>query len=257
MRQGDGLDTKIYSLPGFHDPFSAMSHLFAAVLFGVLGTMVLRKGGRGPVDLTRYVCLLAYVFGCVFLFSMSGVYHMMQAGGTARLVMGRLDHGAIFVLIAASFTPAHGILFHGWLRWGPLIFIWSAAVTGITLKTIFFDDLPEAVGLGLYLAMGWLGALSGSLLALRHGYRFISPLLWGGVAYSIGGALDGFRWPTIIPGVIRSHEVFHVAVVIGAFLHWRFIMQFADGRIPRCRRSLDQSSETHEPHAAQRSASEA
>ena len=55
----------------------------------------------------------------VFLLSMSGVYHMMESGGTARAVMGRLDHSAIFVLIAGTFTPVHGILFRGWARWGP------------------------------------------------------------------------------------------------------------------------------------------
>lgn len=229
------MESPLYSLPGFQDPFSSISHLFGAVVFVVLGTILLRKGRHGRFDLPRYVCLAIYVIGCIGLFTMSGVYHMMPVGGTARAVMGRLDHNAIFFLIAASFTPAHGILFRGWLRWGPLLFIWSAAITGITLKTIFFDDLPEAVGLALYLAMGWLGALSGSLLGFRYGYRFISPLLWGGVAYSIGGALDIARWPTLVHGVVRAHEVFHVAVLIGAILHWRFVLKFADGRIPPLR----------------------
>jgi channel protein (hemolysin III family) len=226
------LDPDLYSLPGFHDPFSAMSHLFGAAVFVVLGVILMRRSRRGPFDLTRYICLLVYAFACIGLFAMSGVYHMLVNGGTARAVMGRLDHNAIFVLIAASFTPAHGILFRGWLRWGPLIFIWAIAVTGITLKTIFFDDLPEAVGLGMYLGMGWLGALSGTLLAVRYGYHFIRPLLWGGIAYSVGGIMDGMRWPTVLPGVIRPHEVFHVAVLIGAILHWQFAMQFADGAIP-------------------------
>ncbi len=48
----------------------------------------------------------------------------------------KADHAAIFVLIAGTFTPVHGLLFHGGLRWGPLILIWAAAITGITLKTI-------------------------------------------------------------------------------------------------------------------------
>ena len=51
----------------------------------------------------------------------------------------------------------YGILFHGWLRRGPLVLIWTAAIVGITLKTIFFEHLPEWLGLTFYLAMGWFG----------------------------------------------------------------------------------------------------
>ncbi|MBX9677852.1 MAG: hemolysin III family protein [Gemmataceae bacterium] len=225
------METDLYPIPGFHDPFSAMSHLFGAAVFVVFGVIILRKARTEPFDATRYGCVFVYAISCIVLFSMSGVYHMMPADTTARAVMGRLDHNAIFVLIAASFTPAHGILFRGWMRWGPLAFIWVFAVAGITLKTLFFESLPEYVGLGLYLAMGWCGAFSGAILALRYGYRFIRPLLWGGIAYSIGGTLDGLRWPTLLPGVIRPHEVFHVAVLVGALLHWKFNMHFADGSI--------------------------
>jgi channel protein (hemolysin III family) len=167
-----------------------------------------------------------YVVSCVLLFYMSGVNHNM-AQGTARDVLGRLDHNAIFLFIAGSFTPAHGILFRGWLRWAPLLFIWTAAIVGVTLKTTFFNDLPQWAGLLLYLALGWLGALSGILLYRLFGYRFVRPLLWGGIAYSIGGAIDGYGWPILIPGVVGPHEVFHFAVLLGALLHWRFNWQFA------------------------------
>jgi channel protein (hemolysin III family) len=214
---------EFYHLPGFHDPVSSMSHLFGAVLFSVLGYLLLRRG-RG--DKLRMTFLGIYALSCILLFSMSGVYHMM-VGGTARDVLGRLDHNAIFLLIAGSFTPAHGILFRGWLRWAPLLFIWTAAITGITLKTIFFNDLPQWAGLVLYLILGWLGALSGILLYRLFGYPFIRPLLWGGIAYSIGGAIDGIGWPILIPGVVGPHEAFHFAVLAGALLHWRFNWQFA------------------------------
>src|SRR5215212_6154382 len=104
-----------------------MSHLFGAILFSALGFLLLR---RGQGDRTRMVFLVIYVVSCVLLFSMSGVYHMM-ARGTARDVLGRLDHNAIFLFIAGSFTPAHGILFRGWLRWAPLLFIWTAAMPAL------------------------------------------------------------------------------------------------------------------------------
>jgi channel protein (hemolysin III family) len=154
---------------------------------------------------------------------------MMVRGGTASRVLERLDHGAIFILIAGTFTPALGILFHGWRRWGPLAAIWIAAITGVTLKTIFFDDLAEWVGLTFYLTMGWFGLGSGIQLGRRYGFNFIKPLLLGGVAYSVGALIEFLRVMVIVPGVIHPHELFHMAVLMGAFWHWLFIWQFAAG----------------------------
>lgn len=226
MNETPGSIFDLYHLPGFYEPFSAISHLAGAVVFLVLGLLLLWRG-RG--DRARLIYLGVYVFSCVFLLAMSGVYHMMVRPGTARIVMERLDHGAIFVLIAGTFTPAHGILFRGWQRWAPLLVIWTAAVTGITLKVIFFDDLPEWLGLGLYITLGWLGTFAGVLLARRYGFAFIAPLMAGGVAYTLGGLLEHWHWPIIVPYVIHPHEVFHVAVLVGIFCHWFFIWQFAAG----------------------------
>jgi hemolysin III len=222
---------RLYHLPGFHEPFSAISHLLGALLFLWLGALLLRRGRGDPV---RLAFLGVYAGSCVLLLSLSGVYHMMVRGGTAHGVFERLDHGAIFVLIAGTFTPLHGILFRGRLRWGPLVFVWALAVTAITLKTVFFSGLHEWVGLSLYLGLGWLGVFSGSLLWRRHGFAFVRPLLLGGVVYSIGAVSEYHNFPVLIPGVVHGHEVFHLAVLAGAFLHWRFIWQFAAGedRIP-------------------------
>src|SRR5262249_40158017 len=148
-------------LPGFYDPVSSMSHLLGAVAFALLTPALLRRGRGDPA---RVAFLGVYAFSCVFLLSMSGVYHMLPVGTGGRSVMERLDHGAIFVLIAGTFTPAHGILFCGAWRWGPLLLIWSAAISGITLKTVFFAGLPEALGLSFYLSLGWVGAFSAAVL---------------------------------------------------------------------------------------------
>jgi channel protein (hemolysin III family) len=155
----------------------------------------------------------------------------MTRGGPARQVFERLDHSAIFLLVAGTFTPIHGILFRGWLRWGPLFLIWAGAVAGVILKSIFFDDVAQWVGLSTYLALGWFGIFGYVLLARRHGLAFVSPVLWGGVAYTIGGIMELLGWPVLIPGTIHSHDVFHIAVIIGALLHWRFIWTISRGDV--------------------------
>ena len=215
-------------LPGFHDPVSAITHLLGAAAFVVLGGLLLRRGRGDPA---RLAYLGVYAFACVFLFSMSGVYHMMAAGGNARDVMMRLDHAAIFVLIAGTFTPVHGLLFRGPLRWAPLLLVWAAAAGGIVLKTVFMNAVAEWVGLVLYLAVSWVSAVSGVLLWRRYGWAFVRPLVYGGLAYTAGAVLEFVRWPTLIPGAVHAHEVFHLAVLAGAGFHYAFVWEFAAGPV--------------------------
>jgi channel protein (hemolysin III family) len=173
-----------------------------------------------------------FVFSNVFLFSMSGVYHLLTPGSGGRAVLERLDHGAIFVLIVGTFTAIQGILYRGIERWAPLLLIWAAAITGITLKTIFFVDVPEWLGLTLYLGLGWIQAISAGVLWYRYGGAFLKPVLAGALAYTIGGLLEYLGWPTFRPGVIGPHELFHVAVLVGAAFFWAFVYRIADGSMP-------------------------
>ncbi len=221
----------LYALPGFYDPLSSISHLLGALVFALLTPALLRRGRGDPA---RVAFLGVYAFSCVFLLTMSGVYHMLPVGTGGRSVMERLDHSAIFVLIAGTFTPAHGILFRGWWRWGPLLLIWAAAVAGITLKAVFFAHLPEGLGLSFYLALGWVGIFSAAVLWRCYGFRFVAPLLAGAVAYTAGAVLEYFngRWLNWIPGVVDAHGLFHLAVLAGAGLHWWFVWRFANGRVP-------------------------
>ena len=214
----------LYHVRGLHEPFSALSHLFGAAAFLVLGVRLVRRG-RG--DAARQAFLAVYAAACVLLMLTSGVYHAAVTDGPAHRVLLRLDHGAIFVLIAGTFTPLHGLLFRGPLRWVPLAVVWAAAAAGVVLKTAFIHSVAEWVGLTLYLALGWFGAFAGILLWRRRGFAFVRPLLLGGLAYSVGAAVEFLRWPGLVRGVVHPHEVFHLAVLAGAVLHYAFVWQFA------------------------------
>jgi channel protein (hemolysin III family) len=209
-----------YSVPGFSDPFSSLSHLLGAGIFAFAGVALLR---RGQGSASRLLVLGIFVFCCVFLLSVSGVYHLLTPAGAGRQISQRLDHAAIFALIAGSFTPVHWILFMGWGRWGALILIWALAITGIALKIIFFDSIPEWLGLTFYLGLGWIGLASGVLLWRRYGFALVKPLLYSGLAYSVGGLLEFLRMPVLIPGVIGPHELLHIGVLAGIGFHFQFL----------------------------------
>lgn len=214
----------IYAIPGFSEPFSSLTHLLAAGVYLVLGVWLVIYG-RGHAG--RMFSLIIYSFSTVFLLSMSGVFHLLEPGGTGRMVLQRLDHAGIFLLIAGTFTPIHGILFRGWWRWGMLLLIWGVAITSITLKSIFFNDIPEWFGLILYLGLGWFGAISGILLYNRFGYQYIKPLFYGALAYTFGAVMEFIRSPEPVPGVIGPHELFHIAVLFGIGYHFTFVLSFA------------------------------
>jgi channel protein (hemolysin III family) len=227
-----------YPLPGFAQPVSSLTHLCGAGVFAALSFALLRRG-RGLRS--RMAGLAVYTFSCVFLLSMSGVYHLLPMGGTARAVLARLDHAAIFVLIAGTFTPVLGMLFTGPERWVLLTLVWVAASAGVLVKTIYFADVSEWVGLALYLGLGWAGVVPGVRLWQHFGTRYVLPLAWGGVAYSAGAVLEFLRWPVLIPGVVGPHEVFHLAVLVGMSCHWYFVARLAANGppCPRIRSGLN------------------
>lgn len=214
------------SIPGFSDPVSSLSHLAGAAVFAVLGAFLLWRGRGDPA---RAASLAVFVFSCVLLLSLSGVYHLLTPKTAARGVLMRLDHAAIFVLIAGSFTPVHVILLRERWQQHLLGWIWAAAIAGLTLKTVYFDSVPAWLGLLMYLGLGWLGVISTAALVRAFGVRFVLPLVWGALAYTLGAGADYARWPVLIAGVVGPHEVFHLAVLAGISFHWTFIRGIAAG----------------------------
>ena len=218
-------------MPWLGEPLSAITHLAGAVFFLSISKRLIRRG-RG--NRGRVVSLSIFAFACVFQLVMSGFSHQLVPGSAAARVLLRLDHAAIFFLIAATFTPMHVILFRGVQRWAPLAFVWVAAVFGIVLKSVFFAHVPMWLGVTLYLSLGWFGLVTGIMICRRYHFRFMSPLLYGGLSYSLGVVLEvvsAGKGIQLIPGVFGGHEVFHLAVLIGMGLHWRFISGFADGKV--------------------------
>jgi channel protein (hemolysin III family) len=210
----------IESIPGFSEPFSAISHLLAAGIFLIVGITLLVRGHESA---GKSLAFLLYVFAVVFALSMSGVFHLLAPNSVAKAVFQRLDHAAIFFLIAATYTPVHLIVFRGMMRWGVLLIVWAVAITGIVLKSIFFVAIPEWLGLSLYLSLGWFGIFSTYHLFRRFGFNFIKPIVYGALAYTCGGVMEFLRIPILIPEVIGPHELFHVLVLLGISMHWLFI----------------------------------
>jgi channel protein (hemolysin III family) len=211
------------------DPFSSLTHLIGAIAFAWLGASLVRRAEGDPA---RRAAVVIFAFSVSLMLLVSGIFHLLPQGSAARYVMHRVDHAAVFILIAATFTPMHAILFRGPARWGVLSVVWTIAIVGLTFKSMYFGAIPEWLGLSLYLAFGWLGLASGLALSQRLGYAFIRPLMLGAAAYTVGAITDFAQLPIALPYGIGTHELFHLAVLAGIACHWQFVKGFASGRYP-------------------------
>ena len=92
----------IYRIPGFTHPLSSIIHFLGAIFFTYMAYFLIRRGKGSSI---RIVSLAVFTSSCVFLLLISAVYHLLETSGTAHAVFQRLDHAAIFLVIAGTFTP--------------------------------------------------------------------------------------------------------------------------------------------------------
>ena len=210
-------------LKKLREPVNSLTHWVGAIL-ALAGLIALLIVGWGtPI---KVVSLVIYGVSLIFLFSASATYHMVQAKDKALEIFRKIDHAAIFCLIAGTYTPFCLNAFTGFWKWGMLTIIWSLAIIGIVIK-IFFIRAPRWLNAGIYVVMGWLcvGA-SGQLLAALPAW-VLTWLIIGGVIYTLGAVVYSTKMFNFVPGVFGFHEVWHIFVLLAAAAHFVAVMGIA------------------------------
>jgi hemolysin III len=155
----------------------------------------------------------------VTLYLASTLYHSLTHQGAKRLFR-IVDHGAIFLLIAGTYTPfTLGVLRGPW-GWTLLALVWSLAVVGLTLK-VFKGTRHSWFSIGLYLAMGWLALIAIKPIWLHVPLPGILWLLAGGLAYT--GGLGFFAAHRLR----YNHFVWHLFVIAGTTCHFFAVLWYA------------------------------
>jgi hemolysin III len=201
------------------EKFSHYSHLGGAV-GGIAGLGLLLVPTWGQWDYFT----VSLVFGLAFitLFSFSALYHALKKRENEINIWRKLDHIAIFIMIAGTYTPIAYVYLDGSWRVAMIAIPWALTLLGVFYK-IFWLNSPRVLSPILYLGMGWM-----SLMPLRELfqamplYNFIL-LAAGGVAYSIGAVVYAVKRPNPAAGVFGFHEIFHIWILIGAILHYVMI----------------------------------
>lgn len=204
----------------FRDPVSGLTHLFSAIL-ALIGLVVLLMASWGQTGKT--ISLLIYGLSLVLMFSASSAYHLINVSSGGIKFLRKLDHTAIYLLIAGTYTPISYNVFEGFWQWGLLIIIWSLALIGIIAK-IFIIDAPRWLNAGLYLIMGWLAVLGLREMVTMLPAGALTWLLLGGVFYTLGAVIYITKIFDFYPGVFGFHEVWHIFVILGALSHYILIL---------------------------------
>jgi hemolysin III len=206
----------------FKEPASAWTH-FVGLLLALVAAAVLVARAAG--DRTKLVGMAVYGATLVAVFFASSVYHFFDLGRRGNRWLQRMDHAAIFLLIAGTCVPPLVHLLDGRFRIAFLLLVAGLAAAGALLKVVWID-CPPRLGLALY-----LGLAGAALLPARQIVPQLSPaaLAWlvsGGAAYLLGAFVYARGWPDPWPGRFGHHEVWHLFVLAGAGAHYAFASTF-------------------------------
>jgi hemolysin III len=218
------LDPMISS-PDSNEYVNAISHLIGAILsisaLAILITLAALEG--------KWVLIVGFsIYGVSMLLSFiaSCLLHFFLLFGKYRRVFGILDHCAIYLLIAGTYTPFCLTVFEGATGWALFGIIWSLAIFFITIKAIFFARMPPLLTNGSYLLMGWLVLFFIWPIYTRLGAGAIALMCGAGLVYTLGAFSFARGRPNPWPPYFGNHEIWHMAVLLGNALFFFVMLYF-------------------------------
>jgi hemolysin III len=149
----------------------------------------------------------------------SALYHRLNCSPGVRAWLCRVDHSAIYVFMAASYTPLALLLLEGTMRWAVLGTVWAGALAGVALS-VAWVTAPSVLKATIYVALGWAFVI---LFPELSADLDVAPLLLfaaGGMLYSVGAVIYALRRPNPWPSTFGFHEVFHAFVIAAAVTHF-------------------------------------
>ena len=195
-----------------------VSHQWAAVGAVIAGVALVLAAPTGRASLAAGI----YALSVVALFATSAVYHRVDWRSVrARRGMRHLDHAAIFVLIAGTYTPFALLVLDGWAGTAILVIVWIGALAGI-VRELAWSSAPRWLGVATYVGLGWVAVLIAPRMVEALGWNVL-PVVAGGVLYTAGAVVYARRRPDPWPAAFGYHEVFHALVIAAAALQFAVV----------------------------------
>jgi len=188
------------------------------LLAAIAGLVVLVMMAAATGDAWRITACAIYASTLVLLYASSTLYHALSAT-RARPVLRMLDHSAIFLLIAGTYTPFALVSLRGPWGWTLLGIVWGLALLGIAAKAAFGARWP-VISTALYIGMGWVVLVAAKPLVERVPPGAIALLVAGGLAYTGGVAF--YAWTRLRYG----HAIWHLFVIAGSVCHYLAVVLY-------------------------------
>lgn len=195
--------------------YRGASHFYAlfVAIIAAIALVVTAPPGLAMLAAAVYALTLVGMFGA------SALYHRGNwSPETARHLL-KLDHTAIFLLIAGTYTPIALLTMDGAERAAILTAVWLVAAAGILFEWLPYPA-PRGYVTTVYLCLGWLGAFAFVPLHDATGWGGVVLVAGGGLCYTIGAIVHAARRPDPWPETFGYHEIFHGFVILAATLHY-------------------------------------
>lgn len=159
-----------------------------------------------------------YMICMILMFFGSCLYHIMPYDTPWKYVFRKLDHIAILLAIAGTYTPICLVLVHNWAGWIVLAVEWAMVVYGVLLKSISSKAHPK-LSMTLYMIMGWMAILIIPALIRQTCWQFPALIVAGGLFYTIGAFFYASKKPYF-------HFIWHLMIVLASLCHLAAILFF-------------------------------
>lgn len=188
---------------------SAITHGMGLALSVVGLIMMITVSAGDPWRITG-----GAIFGStlVFLYLSSTLYHSFS-GPRVKSLFQIIDHSAIYLLIAGSYTPLTLVTLRGAWGWSLLGVVWFMAITGIIIKSVMKNNREHWISTAIYLVMGWLAVIAAAPLINSLPLGGLILLVTGGLCYS--GGVIFFVWQKLK----FNHAIWHLFVLAGSLCH--------------------------------------
>ena len=197
--------------------FNSLSHLVGAAL-ALAGTVVLVGSALRIGDGWRVLSFVVYGLALITQYVTSFLYH--SASGSWKPFLRSLDHCAIPLLIAGTYSPFTLVTLRGPWGWSLFAAIWVLAIIGVVQEMRLFKRPVPSVA--LYVVMGWLAIVAIVPLTTALGYRGFALIAAGGLLYTIGV----FFYRASKRGLAFGHGLWHLFVLGGSACHFAAVLVF-------------------------------
>jgi hemolysin III len=195
----------------YGERFNSITHAVGAALAAASGVLLIVVAARSG-DAWKIVSFSVYAAMLLTLYLTSSLYHSVR--GAAKDVLRKMDHCAIYLLIAGTYTPFMLVTMRGPWGWSLFGVVWALALFGI-VQEIWYAKGARILSLVIYVMMGWLAVIGIVPLIAALGWHGFAWLAAGGLLYTVGIAFYATDHK-----VRHGHGIWHLFVLAGSICHY-------------------------------------